>query len=571
MPNVVDTVFPLPLLFKEKLYLCLVQTKAPCFDVVKAGGSRPEMIETARSLLTGSLRRFVPPVAPLVVVMPEYAFAPSDWEALDTIVKQAIRTVVLIAGFGPVTGQELCAWVETAEETTRKFAFDRDELADGARYGGGWCWVREASGSITCVAYAKNWRQQREELDLIDGTVNSIAALSFNDVTLFPLLCSDLIAETDERARQAVIDVVKVLEHPALVIGSLWQEEPSSGLWQRALDRWAYELPERVVIALVNHAMDQPKRDEEFDRWRSLSGLFGKRADSASLASCTAMRVGPLLADSAGMVLRRTVPCAVLGEVGWPPFRADLGRRLWTSGKCFSIGEDGAVEGTEVQSPQSYELARFLRRHRPAKCDPLLGKGINLIAEDLLAGRSLQAELLHSTMLHGIDRGRADYDGLHEIPNMEEPLLGLAYLFASGELGWPERDSNLVGQAEFLDSSANVLVWRASVTSTALKRKLQTWLNENAGHRKLLVINKSTYNALDDPLVPELALNSPVKADRHTDISASPPSKDQLSIDSARTVGRVECVPLGRVCETFLDEGESRLAELMTQLKERLR
>lgn len=545
------------LLVDGDLRLCIVQTEAPDFDAVEQDVSRPQAIELLRRLFR---RDGVMGVCtgPLVMVLPEYALGSGDWAQVDEVVHNVAIPLVLIVGFGAAQGEHFEQWGCGTGRTERIAATGK--LGPDGRYAGGWCWVHQPGEFTRCVAFAKNHPEQNDECFIIETAPHSVS-LEFADLTLYPMLCADLLAISPDDPLSRMEDAEResaLGPQPLLVTGSLWQDPPYHSLWGTALQRiFNTRVADRTVLALANHAFDQPVPEEKDDSRRSFSGVFISKDHFPKRSKSTGMLRTLTGEDSyAGFLLRRTTPSYVLASVRWPPFTSGQGAHFAIEKKAAAI-PSMVAHGCRHE----YELVRFLRRHRPDPLHAQYDSGIRRVTEGI--GSSFRGQLLQSTILHGVDHAKvkgSDSDlPQDKAGSVIRGLKGLSALFASEEVEWVPGHPHTQGQAVLKDGSAHLLVWDdAERDAHAMKMALQEWQVANPLHPPLVVLNEPYEDDhLDESVVPDselgtvvqmnadgAALEGPIIPNRRTRFSDAPPPEDERDITGRVRWARVECLGL---------------------------
>src|SRR4051794_1988327 len=130
----------------ETLSLCIVQTPPPDLNVIQAGGTRENILNTLTALLTSQgktpvLHQYVKGTQPLLIVVPEYALGIGDWQRVNHLVRSYESSIVLITGFGASTGEALQKWEAEADTQTVKRLNADESIQLKRNYNGGWCWI----------------------------------------------------------------------------------------------------------------------------------------------------------------------------------------------------------------------------------------------------------------------------------------------------------------------------------------------------------------------------------------------------------------------------------------------
>lgn len=454
-------------LHRGRVPLCLVQP-AP-LDLRALLDNKPRDVQRrlARALLAGGedgspwLNELLPASQPAVVCFPELCFIPDDWDEVDALVRGYPGPLLLAAGFGFATGTQLSDWANGRGDTCRQPVWDTPLIAATARYNGAWIWVHTAD-STTCHAVLKNRAEPSHEFSYVENWRGGeeILALQTPDLTIYPLICFDLLDNTQGAPLERVLaHIQNTRPERALILGMLLQGAPFHEAWGRRLEAVAQRLGEqKVAIVLCHYAYDEPHPQETTDRWRSLAGLY--RAchvlrywnGSAHVVLKNSLPSARLFhADHvAGMVIRHTEPSVVAGHV---PFDFDqVGDRYsWATHAAKPIEPNGSISGSRVLAePVAYEVARMLRRHGQVdgyRLGPLARQAVAALQQKLGDGvhGSKLAKRLCSGIVIGTDINQpysVDHDALATIEHDWVPnVLVLAVLLHHARLDFSENEA----------------------------------------------------------------------------------------------------------------------------------
>ena len=560
------------------LQLCLLQL-APALASIATDASRPAAVRAVQDLLIGggphprpALSELIPGNEPVLVVAPEFAFGSGDWAAIDAAVRQTNRPLVLIAGFGVTLGQAILDWRDQAEVggTGRHFAWDEatDGLATVRPVNGGWCWVRDAAGDTHCLVFLKMVAEQNVEAVQLPALQYGRRAtyVRFADLDLFPLICADMLQpmlqhpdSPQARIREVVVD--GDAGRPVLVVGSLLQHGFNVN-WEIAVDGVLNQVlaGREGLVALCNIAHDQPVAEEAEDRWRSLTGVYGRWGDltkgQANLPVGRRLNVRGVV----GGVIRRSAPTVATGRIGWGPYGPVDGKFIWHADMQGVCGPDGIISPVPLPAPpEGCELARFVLRH-PAEpgWSPRVQVGLARLSEQLESMTPPSPRNLLQGLLAGVAREAVDPDRLHEDmirPAATAAVHGLAVASTFEGLEWnPTNDQ--VGQLRMIATGCNVLIWRdPQKTSALMRRDLGAWRLDQSAHPDLLVVGASRWGDLKSEVV---------EVERRDDVTVAPPaakdlgalgslSADAKDITSAQKRCRVVTLGLARVAEIYAE------------------
>ncbi len=581
------------LLSAGQLNLCLLQLPSSQ-DAVADDASRPGAIAALRDLLAGkpeqgqpALPQMVSGAAPVLIVAPEYAFGSSDYTAIDELVRNAARPLVLLAGFGATLAQAVLDWAAEAEaeSTQRHLSWNQETnpISAAMRVNGGWCWIHEPGADTHCIVYLKNVLQQAFEAvqlpDLQTGEI--ILHLSCGDLDLFPLICADLIQPAAQhngspqaRIRDVLADVA--VERPALVVGSLLQPGFNPN-WEIAVNALLNTVlvGRPAAVALCNIAHDRPRPDEQEDKWRSLTGVFAPfstlpkgQADLPAARSLNAQGIS-------GAVVRYTHGCATAGMVAWSPYNPLNGVLVWRGNMYCPVTADGlSLPVARAPAAATCEISRFLRRHPPGVgMAPRLIEGISMIDAHLSGGGPPSPDTMLSETLDGVAADRIrNPDALSEAEvttALKAGLHALATIRSVDGVVWQDR-VGMTGQLRFNAQQRHLLIWRSpSESPRSMYRHLANWKLRGGPHPDLIVFGATPVGELSDGEIVE---------DRRDDISLAPPAVEALAvggtlaasdgdITETRPLRRVAALGISHITSVYADyvkdEDDARVAALL--------
>lgn len=296
----------------DELWLCIAQTSRH-LQADDPDASNPTAVELVEALLNVQGGH-----APLdadcnksnsalrVLILPELAFGSFDRQRISAAVAAYNRPLLLIAGVGfPHAGSV------RAEIPSFPAPASNDRYVNF-----GCAWVRLptalAPSTHQLLQYCKNHCEQTSELpkfDPVEGT--HILAIQFKDLTVFPVICADLL-QPSQYQRPSVIDRVKeyslAVGQPTLLAGSLLQKTPWHGIWSASMSLAVQSFS--GVLALANIAQAARPTSFSEDMARNLSGAYtnvaahGKKQPSnfCSAGRHEAALSGAVLRDCMGMV-----------------------------------------------------------------------------------------------------------------------------------------------------------------------------------------------------------------------------------------------------------------------------
>jgi hypothetical protein len=282
---------------------------------------------------------------PTLIVAPELAlgraFAQVD-EAL--IARQSAVVVVVVAGLGFCAPDELPEWFGAGWAPEAR-----------ANVGGVWVWDR---GVVRREGFVKNHFEQQVEKNLLEQAhiAATVLRLDFADVSVFPLICADLIADGPDAPRWRIMGdlaAAPAVRGRAMVVAPLLTHGPGHPLWVSALARWSTVPAEHVRVVTCNHAAPTP-HSVETDRFRRLTGVWWPTADHAAEQQPSYHARGWDSALLTGRVVRRVEPTVVAGRLHFEHGSTQRGRAPWSPDRAIPLDENKLVD------PWVYEVDRVL-------------------------------------------------------------------------------------------------------------------------------------------------------------------------------------------------------------------
>ncbi|MET4791643.1 hypothetical protein ABIF64_003821 [Bradyrhizobium japonicum] len=537
------------ILSEGKLQVCLMQI-SPTTACIASDESRPDAVASVRHLLIGGGEHAVPALSemapgggPVLIVAPEFAFGSDDWSAVDEAIRQSNRPIILIAGFGATPGQKILDWraqENATSPTGRYFAWDQQAQPIGSArpVNGGWCWYHNPAEGTLCFTYLKSIAEQSvEAVELAELQYGSTAThVRFNDLDLFPLICADMLQpivehpDSSQARIREVLDTVNNPDRPAIVVGSLFQHGYNVN-WEAAIDSFLNQVmaDRRALVALCNIPYDKPLPTEEVDRWRSLTGVYGKWGELTK--GQRNLPVGRRLnvRGVVGAVVRRTQPTIASGAVDWGPYGPVDGKFVWHAEMTCSCGPQGLVAPVKLPPSQhSCELVRFARRHPPERgWSPRVGEGLKNLESQVASGTTPRARRIINSLLNGVRPVEADPDILHEIETAAVAAIhALATVSTIEGIVWQSIEAQ-DGQFKMGNVDRNVLIWKdPKMTSGQMRRELGAWKIDTTKHPELIVIGGSRFGDLDTGLVEQ---------QRRDDVSLAPSGGTELGASGSLT------------------------------------
>jgi hypothetical protein len=556
MPISVKT-FHTDWLDNDQVHLVVAQPRPYGLDVMRSQAPRPAVLATLMDLLTGNrkLGQLVTGRRPAVVLFPELALAPQNWSQVDEAIRFYPSPVILICGFGVMTGGQLAAWLEETPSETRRDAVWNTETAPGVErvYNGGWCWVHQPEVSTACIAFQKLTSEQRDEIQIESlDTGRTLLRIELNDLVIYPVICSDFFARV---AGERII-AKQIKDHLAenatdarrILVAGLLAQSKGHLEWRTAISDMARTINlDRVNVCLSNWAFDILQGDERDDCWRDYSGVYLARERDASLVEMNVVRRFQTDTVDAS-VSRVTEACVLGGPVRWAFNPA--AKNIWSVTHGYLIEPGGNLSEPCCSDPSRYEFIRVVRRLSEPSTIPAAAK-----TPGMLAGlQSLKTHLLSTALPtpneilqlllfgHKNPRSILTADQLPKFwTELDQGSKTLGILSMATGVVWRETASGS-GQLYHLNDNVELLVWRSPDFAPAIWRAIDSWRQEPQRTVPLIVIAKATGNAVASPAV----------STRRTDIASSPPPRMRSVAEPRRK---------SRILQVEMDELSAHLHE----------
>lgn len=577
-----------------------MQAEPTPVPTILADASRPATVAAVRDLLFGSERHltpvaseFAPGQSPIVIVAPEYAFGSGDWDALDQIVRTSTRPVVFIAGFGASLGSAVIEWANeplASDQATRRHVTWNPvfgQLAGTRPVNGAWCWVHGFGDHTHAFVLLKNHLEQRNEsVNLPTLQLGRIVVqVLFDDCDLLPLICADLVQGqadgdgTPMRRLQAALLARRQSTNPVLITGSLYQMAAANENWAVAIETWLSTVARdrQALVSLANVAIDEPLADENSDRWRSLSGTFGRLAaipkNQADLPAARTVNGQGFR----GAVLRHTDPYIACGPLWWGPYAPTGEQFYWRAGVGMPLAQDGIPSPIQApRDPVDVEIMRFIRRAQAdAPTCPKTRSGYRALSTHLTSQAPSDRKQLYGSVLHGLDKKSvlaAEKLGIEpQHSALMSGLRAVATLAGSDAIDFRTAVGQ-EGQLRVAGHDLNVLVWRDPMLSPRLmQHRIGAWAAETSPHPRLTVIaggpNGGPQSGLIQPHPRDVFSDGPTA---NADLGLGG-SLGHSNDDFTQTrVRHVACISIGLVADIYTDfeaaDDDARTAILMTEL-----
>lgn len=488
-------------------HLCLAQTPFRDMENIKHSRSCPTTLAMLSALLhPGGLRDWA--TVPLLICLPEYSLVSRDWNIVDGWIRQYPMPVVLAVGMSWIEGKDLSEWREGNGDTRRMAALGAEIVGSRGRYNWGCIWIHRSKNDTICVAFVKNWLEQIDELNLVTTMGQHIVAVEFDDIILYPAICSDLLGEVPNAPRVRIgRHAAKCRGKPHLVVGLVCQpKNPWTQAWLGSIEQIVGNHP--AVLTLINQAFDVHSERIQEDRWRCLSGiyrstLYGDQAEWRGVKNGTrSIHAIPSSSPSSvmGNVIRRTLPWATLGKVRWPPY-GNLQGRFWSEDASFTFvdGRLHTVDSRDVKSAYDYELARFLRTEK-GHLNGRIEAGVSKLHDSLshCDATSDRETSVAEQAIFGIGRSANEsflaehQDALIDMSKLVGFYLTSLTFKVNAAPGTVGHLSFKFGAARGEPTSASLLIWvNGKRPESTIRKELMVWARDHSGHPPLLVLARA--------------------------------------------------------------------------------
>lgn len=492
----------LELIGDDRLRVALVQAPAPAFADAQIDAPRAIGTTILASLLAPGegpgplLAEQHGEEWPTLVLMPELSLGSGDWTTVNDLVKNYPAPLVLFAGIGYFTGRQFKLWRENNGEGGPQLAVAQtDNFPDHARLNGGCVWVRHPKKGTDSVLYIKNFLAQTSERPLVEdlrvGT--QIMRLSFKDLTVFPLVCSDLVCALEERPEARIkASLAKRKAKLSLVAGILWDGAPHNKNWPEAI-KTLVRRDKGPGLGLLANTVDRRELEKTKDlhQVRRLTGghfcnLQRKR---------NPQRHGRFVEHSPsvfGTVVRRVEPVIAFAEFQIVPTNVTAGTHTFFVMDVVTLDQAGRPEPRQPFHADAYEAVRVLRTVESDSHASVVSTGLKQLEAHLNAGAAPVAASMCTQILAGSDLNSSCVSDPDHIVDAEAQLK-VGFLVVGGlwrALGLePQASNGQVGQLRDPSSRRNLLVWFSSEKRHwALQEKLIQWAKKQIAHPSLVVV-----------------------------------------------------------------------------------
>lgn len=487
-------------------HVVLLQLPPLSLSLLKSGESRPAVLNVLTQLL-GPLRRLEEMVTqgrPAIVLLPELAVAFRDWATIDALVRAYPHPVILITGFSFTSGEALVGWANEANSITdRKAVWHQGHSPSANRvYNGGWCWIHKPNVSTTCIAFQKITAEQREERKIPNlDTGQYTFCLELDDLVIFPVICSDLLAMSGgQRVIASKIESFLAQQnalHRKVLVAGLLAQNAAHADWRRAIVDVARGVnTERVNVCVVNWAYDILVHQEHEDRWRDFSGVYVAGERQPSLLQMQPMRRFKT-EELEAAIARSTEACVLGGPMRWA-FNSATTRHVWAVNVAYSLDSKGDFVGQTCESPITYELVRFIQRQLDAAGAPSLSAyarvALTDVRDHLLSDAATPtAEQLICTSLFGcldqVPPGEVHADNLSKYAvQLDLAIRIIGALRSVADVVWQESPEEL-GQLENRQMNASLLVWNSPERAITVKQRIDGWKGDVFRSKPLVIFS----------------------------------------------------------------------------------
>ena len=242
-----------------------------------------------------------------MLAFPEYNFSSNEFAELNDLVKGNRAPIIVLAGFGAVLGGKIIELLNNG--CSASWSGGSAAIDPQGRYNAGWCWIHDGRENTQCIIFLKNFADTSVEVFEIPNLRlgQSILCIETDDLLLFPLICSDLISEQQDSPRRRITANLAGATggRKAIVCTLSCNSAPSSGWWRTAIDDVVRQHHQSAVLVLVNQCVTQCNAEEDFDRWRCMTGAFVSQTRmKRPVGSFTDVRYVQTEVAASGLILR---------------------------------------------------------------------------------------------------------------------------------------------------------------------------------------------------------------------------------------------------------------------------
>jgi hypothetical protein len=495
-----------------ELALCIVQPPSPTQSALQNDEPRPHSVEFARHILQQGERPsrlfvWLQGGAGLLV-FPEYAFGSSDFGELNELIADFPGRLIVFAGFGAVRGAKLIDMLGSCHATWPEggHALDPD-----SRYNAGWCWLKIPGAAPDKYIFLKNFPEQRVEIALIPGLVTGthILELRASDISLFPLLCSDLVHEGANSAGARIEKRAALLGSRRVLIAGLMYTKVHP-FWQAVLTRFSTFANSSAGICVANQVCE-PAQTVETDDWRSITGCFISRGIMREAPQKPLSAVKYVSTDAAaGLVVRNLRPGITFGRFRWVS-TGSKGRNVWAPEHRL-VHRGGSLSPCE-ESVEAQELRQYVLRRRKiiaSRVDNSLRQLIEQGLQSDIVEEPFERKLtprFWPRLLTGASNDVVDGEKMSKFEGFLDA--GLAAAAAVPRLIDVEATTDEAA-GQFMTSDAEIMLWAyAEGSAVGLKNALAS-LSINSIGKPLIVIAKTLIGHLS---------SEEIRSKRNTDVS----------------------------------------------------
>lgn len=530
-------------LHNSAAHVVLVQPNVESTQLLLGDKARARVLQTLDDLLVKKrLENLVTQSIPALVLLPEMALAFSDWDKVDALVRGYKHPVILIAGFSVTRGDVLKKWAQRDGDTKCAPGWCPDkQIGDERSYNGGFCWVHDGNKSTQCYAFLKISAEQQAEVRVEGLDVSRTAfAIELTDLLLFPMICSDLLAQDGGHKRATKAISAYLGEHhkgnkkPIFIAGLLCQNEPHS-VWRTSISDAVREIDtSNVNLCLVNWGYPHLCVPQDEDRWRNYTGVYiAQGRKPLTKAFSQIHQFGNELI--AGSVARHPGPSVVAGAVRWQ-YSVGSDGYVWQTSTDYAIAPDGSISGSPTARPIQFEMLRIIDRLERALGSAeheLQRKSLAIVRQHLLDDNNPKSELFADQCLNGEKSPELVCpDALPKhILELDPALKVIGALAQLPSIKWQDNNDRK-GQLTTDDPSVGIVIWASPKSQIFVRQKIDDWRAASLSqHDRYLIFHK--YFGAD------AVAHSPM-SERRSDITSAPTGDRErvVDVEKRKTVGK---------------------------------
>lgn len=260
----------------DSLMLHLVQPRASDMMQLIHNLPRPESIYILSEIFKQKADRNIPEL----ILLPELSLGSRDFRIMEALIKDVDYPLIILAGFGYTTGEELRNIV-SHNHVHFVSMLQEDDIPHDKMYNGGVCWYNDSKGNIESFLFFKNF-SGGIETEAVQNLYRDAVMLRFEteDMVIFPLLCSDIFCSCNKRdaltrIKESLQKFPPSANQKVIITGSISSCHPEHDIWTQSIGSYTLLEPNPLII-LAN----QPEGNFPFEPHSTqfnLTGIFTRK------------------------------------------------------------------------------------------------------------------------------------------------------------------------------------------------------------------------------------------------------------------------------------------------------